>query len=172
MKYILMPDPFNLGRRYAYALKAHLLSAVKIHIQPKYHNTISKRCQPFHPKTKGSRFPKGNENEMKPKVTPGFDWSLKQLQAEPKSNSGFRSWLRSWERFEERVCGVLEVPARSVRKDFTRYQPLAKADYLPRGFWGLILIPGPMVVAMETLFMYCPLAAEGFTLISLSINAM
>ena len=108
-----------------------------------------------------------------PKVTPGFDWSLKQLQTEPKSNSGFRSWLRSWERFWVRVFAALFGRERPEPKDFTRYQPLAKADaYLPRGFWGLIRIPGPMVVAMETLFMYCPLAAEGFTLISLSINAM
>ena len=158
MKYILIPDPFNLGRRYAYALKAHLLSAVKIHIQPEYHNTISKRCQPFHRKTKGSRFPNGNENETKPGYIPSF--------------SGFRSWLRSWKRLWFRVFAALPGRERPKPKDFTRYQPLAKADYLPRGFWGLILIPGPMVVAMETLFMYCPLAAEGFTLISLSINAM
>ena len=72
MKYILMPDPFNLGRRCAYALKAHLLSAAKIHIQPKYHNTISGYCQPFHRKTKGSRFPNGNENDDETGIHPKF----------------------------------------------------------------------------------------------------
>ena len=132
-------------------------------------------------------------------VSPGFDWSLESVKdlrnefaayrkypqdrpekilpiisfkRKPLRFSGFRSWLRSWERFWVRVFAALPGRERPKPKDFTRYQPLAKADYLPRGFWGLILIPGPMVVAMETLFMYCPLAAEGFTLISLSINAM
>ena len=132
-------------------------------------------------------------------VSPGFDWSLESVKdlrnefavyrkypqdrsekilpiisfkRKPLSFSGFRSWLRSWERFRVRVFAALVGRERPEPKDFTRYQSPAEADYLPRGFWGLILIPGPMVVAMETLFMYCPLAAEGFTLISLSISAM
>ena len=153
MKYILMPDPFNLGRRYAYALKAHLLSAVKIHIQPEYHNTISKRCQPFHRKTKDQGFQtetRMNETWDTSQVSPGFDWSLESVKdlrnefavyrkypqdrpekilliisfkRKPLSFSGFRSWLRSWERFRVRVFAALVGRERPEPKDFTRYQP-------------------------------------------------